>query len=177
MNILIFFVVVILILFILAVIIFVIIPLALMFGASFELTDDKTLRIMLKFARVKKGEKVAELGSGDGKLVIAFAKKGAEVHGYEINPFLVLLSKYKIRKEGLKGKAFVHWKNFWNVELGNFDVISVFQVGYVMPRLYKKLKREAKKKIRIVSNTWKFPNLRLLKEKGGVFYYEINPLK
>lgn len=143
-------------------------------GASYEVTNDEKMKKMLKFARIKKGEKVAELGSGNGKLVIEFAKMGAVVHGYEINPFLVFLSRWKIRREGLHGKAFVHWKNFWNVDLGNFDVVLSFQVGYIMGFLERKLMQEARKKMKIVSNNWKFPKLKCLKEEDKVYYYEIN---
>jgi SAM-dependent methyltransferase len=150
---------------------FVIVP--LMAGAPFETTKDERLRKMIRFARVKKGEKVAELGSGNGKVLMEFARRGAKVHGYEINPLMVLLSRWKIRKAGLKGRAFVHWKNFWRVDLGKFDVISTFQVGYVMGLLERKLKREARSKMRIVSNNWKFPSLKCLKENDGVYYYEI----
>ena len=101
--------------------VFVVFP--LLMGASYEVTQDDKMKKMIKFARIRKGDKVAELGSGNGKLVIEFAKLGAEIHGYEINPFLVLLSKWKINREGLKEKAFVHWKNFWSVNLGEFDVV------------------------------------------------------
>ena len=85
------------------------------FGAPFEPTSDRKLKIMMKLAKVKKGEKAVDHGSGDGKIVIALAKAGAEAHGYEINPLLVLFSRYKIKKAGLKGKAFIHWKNFWKI--------------------------------------------------------------
>lgn len=151
---------------------FVIVP--LMFGASYETTKDERLKRMIRFAKIKKGDRVAELGSGNGKVLVEFAKLGAEVHGYEINPWMVLLSKWKIRKAGLRGKAFVHWKNFWRVDLGRFDVISTFQVAYVMGPLEKKLKREARKMMRIVSNNWKFPKLKCLKEDEGVYYYEMD---
>lgn len=153
--------------------VFVFIVWPLVMGASYEVTKDEKMKKMVEFARVKKGERIAELGSGNGKLVIEFAKKGAEVHGFEINPFLVLLSRVKIQRAGLRGKAFVHWKNFWRVDLGEFDVVLAFQVGYVMGVLERKLKREAKKKIRVVSNNWKFPNLKLLKKDEKVYYYEV----
>jgi len=153
--------------------VFVFIVFPLMMGASYEVTNDEKLKRMIRFARIKKGEKVAELGSGNGKLVIEFAKLGAEVHGYEINPWLVLASKWKIRREGLGKGAFVHWKNFWSVDLGDFDVVLSFQVGYIMKTLENKLKREARKKMRVVSNNWKFPNLKLIREDKKVYLYEV----
>ena len=45
---------------------------------------------MIEFSKIKKNEKVADLGSGNGRVVIEFAKlpNVKEVHGFEINPFL-----------------------------------------------------------------------------------------
>ncbi|MCP6727593.1 MAG: hypothetical protein KJI69_06300, partial [Patescibacteria group bacterium] len=65
-------------------ILFLFLPLA--FGAPFQPSSKKRVRIITEIAKIKEGERVAELGSGNGKLVIALAKTGAEVHGYEINP-------------------------------------------------------------------------------------------
>ncbi len=143
------------------------------FGAPFQPTSEKQLKNILSLSKIKKGEKIADLGSGDGRIVIEFAKKGAEAHGYEINPLLVFLSRRKIKKSGLHGKAFIHWKNFWKENLGKYDVITLFQVGYVMKKLGEKLKKEAKKKIKVVSHFWKFPQWKPKKIKGDVFYYEI----
>ena len=147
----------------------------IVYGAPFEPTDRKTLRKMIEFAKVKSGEKVVDLGSGSGKIVIEFAKlpNVKESHGFEINPLLVLSSRRKIKKSNLKGKAFIHWKNFWKQDLSEYDVVNSFQIGYVMGKLEKKLRRELKKGSRIISNTWKFPNLKLKKHEGDVYLYRI----
>lgn len=158
--------------FILWVFVFIVFP--LLVGASYEVTRDDKLRKMIEFAKIKRGDKVAELGSGNGKVMIEFAKRGAKVQGYEINPFLVLTSRWKIFRAGLNKNATVHWKNFWSVDLGKFDVVLSFQVGYIMGALERKLKNEARKKIRVVSNNWKFPSLRILREKDKVYYYEVD---
>ena len=142
-------------------------------GAPFEPTNKKTLRKMIEFSEVKKGEKVADLGSGNGRIVIEFAKLGAEVHGFEINPFLIWFSKRKIKKLGLQDKAFIHWKNFWNQNLSKYDIIIVFQIGFIMKNLEKKLKKELKKGSRIVSNTWKFPNWKTEKREGDAYLYKV----
>lgn len=142
------------------------------FGAPFEPTSKKEIKYILEFASAKKGAKIAELGSGDGRIVIALAKKGAEVHGYEINPFLVLYSKFKIRREKLQKKAFIHWKSFWKANLGRFDTIVLFQIGYVMNRLKKKLDKESKKGTKIISHYWKFPEWKYIKKKGKIYFYK-----
>ena len=41
----------------------------------------RQIESMLALAEIKPGEKMADLGSGDGRIVIAFAKAGAEAHG------------------------------------------------------------------------------------------------
>jgi len=96
-----------------------------LFGAPFWSTDKKTLRKMIEFAKVKLGEKVVDLGSGNGKIVIEFAKLPdvKESHGFEINPLLVFSSRRKIKKLNLEEKAFIHWKNFWKQDLSDDIVI------------------------------------------------------
>jgi len=121
---------------------------------------------------VKKGDKVVDLGSGDGRFVIAFAKKGAEAHGYEINPLLVLISKYKIKKAKLKDKAFIHWKSFWKVDLGKYNIIIMFQFKTIMKRLEEKLNKELKPKTKIISYYWKFPRMKMKRKLGKIYVYE-----
>tara|TARA_Y100000310_G_scaffold340741_1_gene437579 strand:- start:11170 stop:11673 length:504 start_codon:yes stop_codon:yes gene_type:complete len=142
-------------------------------GAPFWSTNKKTLKKMIEFSKVKKEEKVADLGSGNGKIVIEFAKRGIESHGFEINPFLVWISRRKIKKLNLERKAFIHQKNFWKQNFSQFDIINIFQVGYIMGKLEKKLKRELKKDSRIISNTWEFPNWKPEKQEGNVYLYKL----
>ena len=160
-----------------ALLLFVLILISMLFfGAPFDPSNSESLRKMIKLAKVKKGDKVADLGSGNGKVVIAFAKlpRVKEVHGFEINPFLMLISKRRIRKHNLDKKAKIHWRNFWTQNLRDFDVITVFQIHYVMEKLGNKLKKELNKNARIVSNLWKFPNLKLKKADGEVRLYSVN---
>lgn len=150
------------------------------FGAPWEPTDKKTLGKMAEFAKIKKGEKIVDLGSGTGTIVIEFARNPLvkEAHGYEINPILVWISRIRIKNLGLQKKAFIHFGNFMNKDLSKFDVVFIFQIFTIMPSLEKKLKKELKKGSRIVSNTWKFPHLKLKKkfEKGimkKAYLYEV----
>ena len=140
------------------------------FGATFQSSSKKEIKNIIKLANIKKSDKIVDLGSGNGKLVIELAKTGAEVHGYEINPLLVWWSRRKIKKLGLK-KVFIHEKSFWDVNLKKFDVIAVFQIYYVMKTLSKKIKKEAKKNVRIVSNTWKLPGKKPIRKLSNVYLY------
>jgi len=126
---------------------------------------------MIELSKVKKGQKVADLGSGDGKIVIEFAKRGAEAHGFEINLILVWISRMRIRRQGFQNKAFIHWKNFFKQNFSTFDIVTSFQFIYFMPGLEEKLQKELKKGAKVISNTWKFPYWKPKKRLGDVYLY------
>lgn len=149
---------------------FFVVPI-LLFGAFFAKTSKEAVKEIALLANMKQGETAADLGSGDGRLTIALAEKGAQVHGYEINPFLVLLSKYFIRKSNLDSKVFVHWKNFWHENFSDFDVVVLYGIGYIMNRLEKKLQAELKPGARIISNGFKFPNWQYTQKVDNIYLY------
>lgn len=126
-------------------------------GAPFEPSNRDIVEKMVNIADVKPGAKAADLGSGDGRILISLAKAGAEAHGYEINPFLVWLSRRNIEKSGLDKKVIVHWKSFWREDFSSFDVISIFQMNSIMKALEKKLTKELKSGSKVVSHHWIFP--------------------
>lgn len=142
-----------------------------LFGAPFQPSSNNALRDIIKLAKAKKGDKMADLGSGNAKILIEFAKHGIEAHGYEINPLLVWLSRARIKKMHLQKKAFIHGRNFMNANLSKFNIITSFQISYMMPGLEKKLKRELKKGSKVISNTWRFPNWKPKKTIGHVYLY------
>jgi ribosomal protein L11 methylase PrmA len=142
-------------------------------GAIYDPSTSAETHLMADLADVRPGEKAADLGSGDGRVVIALALKGAEAHGYEVNPILVAVSRRKIRQTGLAGRAFIHWGNFWRRNLASYELITVFQVGFVMARLEAKLKRELAPGSRIVSHYWRFPGLQPERVQGSIYRYRI----
>lgn len=140
-------------------------------GAPFVSTDDATAWEMVKLADIKQGDRVADLGAGDGCLVIACARAGAEAHGFEINPFLVLTARRNIKRAGLAGKAFVHRKNFWREDLSGFNVITMYGITYIMKGLEEKLQRELKQGARVVSNYFTFPHWECAHSEGKARLY------
>ena len=141
-------------------------------GAPFQPSSKKETLNVIKLANAKKGDKIAELVSGNGTLVIALAKKGAIVDGYEINSFLVWWSRKKIKALGLQKIAKIYKKNFWDVDLSEYNKIALFQIYYVMPKLQKKFEKELKKGSLVISNTWKFRTKKFLKNQGKVYLYK-----
>jgi protein-L-isoaspartate O-methyltransferase len=142
-------------------------------GAIYDPSSRTEAEIMVRLAEVRPGEKAADLGSGDGRVVCALARAGAEAHGYEINPLLVMISRRTIRREGLGGRAFIHWGNFWRQGMSAYSLITVFQVGFVMARLEAKLTRELAPGSRIVSHYWRFPRLRPEQTQGNIYRYRV----
>jgi len=141
-----------------------------LFGAPFDITRENALKNIIKLTSPKKGDKIAELGSGDGRVCIALAKKKKNkniiIHGFEINPFLVLISRKKIKQQHLNNQIKIYWKNFWKINLKDYNKIVLFQYKTIMNRLEKKIKRELRPHSKIISHNWKFPNLKPKKQLG-----------
>lgn len=142
-------------------------------GAPYLGSVDKKIDQIIRFSGAKKGQSSLDIGAGDGRIVMAFAKNGTKAYGVELNPFLVFLAKWKIKRAGLSKNAFVYWKNFWNEDFSNYDVITVYGISYMMKKLEIKIKKEAKKGTKIISNSYRFPNLKPEKEKDFVYLYII----
>lgn len=145
---------------------------ALFFGAPYVPIPKYGLDKIIEYAEIKPGQKAVDLGSGDGRIMIAMAKAGAIVHGYEINPLLVWWTKRKIKKEGLEGKATVYLKSFWNEDLSSYDVVTLFGVRKIMDRLQAKLDKELKPGAKIISFGFSFSGWQYLKKEQATFLYE-----
>ncbi len=108
---------------------------------------------MLDMARVTPQDFVVDLGSGDGRNVIAAAKRGARALGVEYNPDLVELSKRAAASAGVADKAtFVHGDMF-KADVSQASVLVLF----LIPDNLKKLAPgflDLKPGTRIVSNTY-----------------------
>ncbi len=141
-------------------------------GAPYVPSQEKTVQKMVSFANIKPGERAIDLGSGDGRIIIALAKAGAEAHGYEINPALVWLARKKIKKEGLEKNAFIHLKDFWSVDFSDFDVVTVFGITHIMGFLKRKCKKELGTNGRVISNSFTFSKWPYSKKEGEVYLYE-----
>jgi hypothetical protein len=153
----------------------------LVFGVFFPLgrgaiyvpsSREKTLQ-MSEMAEVSNGERAVDLGSGDGRVVIELAAKGAAAEGYEINPILVLVSRLNIRSAGLRGRAVIHWGSFWRADLSPFEIVIVFQGSFIMRRLESKLRKELPRGARIISDFWRLPGLVAEATRGTIYRYRM----
>ena len=140
-------------------------------GPFFVPTKRKHVPRIIDMLAVKQGEKIADLGSGDGRLMIAIVEAGAEAHGYEHNPLLVMRSRKNFEKLGITDRAFVYMENFWNADISKYDAIVIYGISYIMPRLERKLRAELRPGARVVSYSFPFPTWEHEKEdKRGYLY-------
>lgn len=147
-----------------------------LFGAPYLPSNKKETSTIVSFAKKyckKKNPKALDLGSGNGKLILALSKSGIESKGFEINPLLLWLTKLKIyfKKSKLKNKVSVSQKNFMLENLNKYDIITIFQTKKMMKKLEGKLQKELKKGSIVISNEWKFPNWKFLKQEGQIYLY------
>ena len=145
-------------------------------GAVYYPTKNEVVEEMIRLSKVGPKDRLVDLGSGDGRIIIAAAKLGARAVGYEINPLLVIKSRKLIRKEGLEKLAKVEWKSLWKVNFKGVSVVSVYLMPNLMKKLEKLIRRKTDKPLRVISNDYQFPELKPSKRKGNIFLYEFKRL-
>jgi SAM-dependent methyltransferase len=116
-------------------------------------TPEALVQKMLEIAKVTPQDFVVDLGSGDGRTVIAAAKHGANAVGIEFNKDMVELSKKKAAEEGLDGKATFLNQDLFEYDLSKATVITMFLLPDINLKLRPKL-LDLKPGTRIVSNTF-----------------------
>ena len=99
-------------------------------------TPQSLVERMLDMAKLTSKDVHYDLGSGDGRTVIAAAKRGAQAVGVEYNPDMVALSERAAAKEGVSGKAkFIHGDIF-QTDFSHATVLTL----YLLPSLNVKLR-------------------------------------
>ncbi len=135
-----------------------------LFGPPFIPTPSREVKILMETLDITDKDTVFDLGSGDGRLLIASALKGAKAAGWEINPFFVIWTYLLAYRFGIQNKITVHLGNFHNAPLQDASVIFLYGIVDIMPVLEKKIRERAKPKTKIVSYRFQFPNLVLRKQ-------------
>jgi len=125
-------------------------------GAPFVAMEPEVVERVMKLAEVKKGDVFYDLGSGDGRLVIAAALHGAQAYGVEIDWTKVIYSRIWIYILRLRKQAKILHKNFHNINLKNADVVSLYLLQETNQKLKEKLKKELKPGTRIISTAFTF---------------------
>jgi SAM-dependent methyltransferase len=116
-------------------------------------TPNALIELMLDVAKITPQDKVVDLGSGDGRAVIAAAKRGATARGIEFDANLVALSKASAAKEGVSDRATFERADMFATDFSDASVVVLF----LLPDLNIKLRPSIlnmKPGTRVVSNTF-----------------------
>ena len=119
-------------------------------------TPDAMVGKMLAMAKVTPRDFVIDLGSGDGRNVIAAARRGARALGVEYNPDLVELSKRNAAKAGVGAKAKFVQGDMYEADISQATAMILFLITDNLRKLTPKL-LDLKPGTRIVSNTFEIP--------------------
>ncbi|MFX1483417.1 MAG: SAM-dependent methyltransferase [Promethearchaeota archaeon] len=121
-------------------------------GAPWTPIPRDTAREMLELANVTQDDTVVDLGSGDGRIIIMAAKEfGAKAIGIEVDPFRIIWSRWNVKRSGVQEKVQVVSGNFFDLDLSEATVVTVFQRTGTNNRLKAKLTNELNPGTRVVS--------------------------
>lgn len=140
------------------------------FGAPYLPIRRHEREAALDLAGLKPGETIIDLGSGDGTVLLAAARRGATAIGYELNPLLWLWSWLRTRR--YRKQISVRLQNYWLTQLPPADVVYTFLLDRYMSRLNRKLERELSYPTRVVTHVFELPR-RPAAKKGMNFLYRI----
>ncbi|KAM9350072.1 ATP synthase subunit C lysine N-methyltransferase-like [Symphorus nematophorus] len=111
---------------------------------------------VLTVLRARTGTLV-DIGSGDGRIVIAAAKRGFQASGFELNPWLVWYSRYKAWREGVHRSTSFHISDLWKVSFAQYSNVVIFGVPQMMEQLELKLASELPSTAKVVACRFPFP--------------------
>jgi len=116
-------------------------------------TSNGVAEAMLKLANTTAADVVYDLGSGDGRIVIAAAKKfGARGVGIEIDPELIKQAEKNAVKAGVSDKVSFRQEDLFKTDLSDATVVTLYLSTSINMRLRGILERQLKPGARIVSH-------------------------
>ncbi len=124
------------------------------FVAPFVPTVKEDVELLLDLARVGTGDYVIDLGSGDGRIPIAAARRGALARGVELDPKLVALSRERAREAGLERRAAFVEGDIFAADIAGATVVTLYLWPDANLALRPKLLAELSPGTRVVSNSF-----------------------
>src|SRR5688572_6149446 len=119
----------------------------------FVVSPEEVVDRMLRIADVGAGDYVIDLGSGDGRIVIGAARRGARAFGIDIDPSLVAKARENAKAAGVADRAEFASQDLFDTDLSKASVVTM----YLLPEVNLKLRPRLltlKPGTRLVSHDW-----------------------
>lgn len=151
-------------------------------------TPQPVVNKMLELAEVKKDDMVYDLGCGDGRIVVAAAKKyGAKAVGFDIDPERVQESQANVKKNNVDHLVTIEQKDIFTLDLSQADIVTLYLYPDLNVRLIPQLEK-LKPGSRIVSHDFDMKGVKPDKvvrmkssadgrEREHIIYLWVTPLK
>ena len=121
----------------------------------FVVSPDAVVERMLYLAQPKAGERLVDLGSGDGRIVIEAAKRfGARGLGVDIDPRLVKLATDNAKRAGVESLTRFEIQDLFETDLRGVSVVTMYLLPEVNLKLVPRLVEQLKPGARIVSHDY-----------------------
>lgn len=132
--------------------------------APYYPTPETIVVKMLELGGLKPGEKMFDLGSGDGRIVIAAAAKfHADAVGVELDKDLCRQSMERIRKLGLERTARIINGDILKQDYSSADLVTVYLLPNSNDKVQPLLERQLKKGARVVAHDFEFKSWTAIK--------------
>jgi len=131
------------------------VPPALARDVPFVPTPERVVEKMLEVAKVGPKDVVYDLGSGDGRIVIAAARKhGARAVGIDIDPERIKEARDNARRAGVSDRVEFRQEDLFKADFSEATVVTMYLLSGVNQRLRPKLLAELKPGTRLVSHAF-----------------------
>lgn len=153
--------------------------------APYVASPGRVVDLMLEMARIKPGETLYDLGSGDGRILIAAAERfKAKAVGIEISPQLVAAANAAIQRAGVADRVKVIEGNVLEADLTGADVVTLYFDTDANAKLRPLLEKYLKPGARVISTDheipgWKAARVEKTQERNShtIYLYEIPAAK
>lgn len=142
-------------------------------GAPFYPSNNQIIQEIVSFVKKQKNPRAIELGSGDGRIVIALAKAQIPVTGIDVNPFLTLFSKLRIFLGKYQNARIIN-ANIFNTDLSAYNIVICYLFPEIMQKLEAKFYAELPKGAFIITNTFALKKHKPIISRGKMLIYQVN---
>jgi len=126
--------------------------------SPYAATPETVVQAMLRMAQVGPRDYVIDLGSGDGRMVIAAATDfGARGLGVDIDAKLVDLANRLAARDGVAERARFREQDLFETDLSQATVITVYLLPAIMDRIARKLRTDLAPGTRVVTHDFPLP--------------------